>query len=276
MTQFPFILSPDLKSLFFDEHVDNCAAVQQSPDRRPGPRDPGRRKLLLVAGFGGASALVLSRLGRGDPSPPAAERATVDLVVGGVARPVRLPLLGRLAVHNALAAAAVGSVVGLAVDEIAAALADGWPVEHRGSVLRAGGVAIVDDTYNASPGSVRAALDLLAGLPGRRIAVLGEMLELGPAHERGHRAVGEAAATVVDHLVVVGPGARGIVDGALGAGLPPTRLRLVPDRSAAVPVLLDLLRPGDVVLVKASRGIALDVLVAELVAALGGSGGGGR
>ncbi len=203
------------------------------------------------------------------------EGMAFDLVVDGVARPVRLPLLGRLAVHNALAAAAVGSVVGLAVDEIAAALADGWSVEHRGTVLRAGGVAVVDDTYNASPGSVRAALDLLAGLPGRRIAVLGEMLELGPAHERGHRAVGEAAATVVDHLVVVGPGARGIVDGALGAGLPPTRLRHVPDRSAAVPVLLDLLRPGDVVLVKASRGIALDVLVAELVAALGGGSGRG-
>lgn len=205
------------------------------------------------------------------------EGMAFELVVDGVARPVRLPLLGRLAVHNALAAAAVGSAAGLAVDEIAAALADGWSVEHRGGVVRAGGVAIVDDTYNASPGSVRAALDLLAGLPGRRIAVLGEMLELGPAHERGHRVVGEAAAAVIDHLVVVGPGARGIVDGALGAGLPPTRVRHVPDRAAAIPVLLELLRPGDVVLVKASRGIALDGLVAELVGALGGEPeGGGR
>jgi len=103
------------------------------------------------------------------------------------------------------------------------------------------------------------------------------MLELGPAHERGHRVVGEAAAAVIDHLVVVGPGARGIVDGALGAGLPPTRVRHVPDRAAAIPVLLELLRPGDVVLVKASRGIALDGLVAELVGALGGEPeGGGR
>lgn len=204
------------------------------------------------------------------------EGMAFELVVDGLARPVRLPLLGRLAVHNGLAAAAVGSALGLELDEITAALGDGWPVERRGAVRRAGGVAIVDDSYNASPGSVRAALDLLADLPGRRIAVLGEMLELGPAHDRGHRAVGEAAASVADVLLVVGDGARGIADGALAAGLAPTRLTVVPDREQAARVLLDLLRPGDVVLVKASRGIALDRLVDELVAALGGNGSSGQ
>ncbi len=193
-----------------------------------------------------------------------------DLVVDGRATSVRLPVLGRLAVHNALAAAAVASAVGLGLDEIAAALGAGWSVERRGAVVQAAGVAIVDDSYNASPGSVRAALDLLAGLPGRRIAVLGEMLELGPAHERGHRSVGEAAATVVDWLVVVGDGARGIAEGAQAAGLPVDRLFHVADRDGAARVLLDLLRPGDVVLVKASRGVALDVLVDELVRRLGG------
>ncbi|HWP63607.1 MAG TPA: UDP-N-acetylmuramoyl-tripeptide--D-alanyl-D-alanine ligase [Candidatus Binatia bacterium] len=196
------------------------------------------------------------------------EGMAFDLVVDGLAAPVRLPVLGRLGVHNALAAAAVASALGLEIDEIAAGLAGGWSVEHRGTIVRAGGVALVDDAYNASPGSVRAALDLLAGLPGRRIAVLGEMLELGPAHDRGHRSVGEAAAAVVDHLVVVGDGARGIAEGALAAGLSPERLTTVADREAARAVLLDLLRPGDVVLVKASRGIALDALVAELAAAL--------
>lgn len=196
-----------------------------------------------------------------------------ELVVDGVARPVRLPLLGRLAVHNALAAAAVGTAAGLSIDEVAAALGQGWLVDRRGVVVRAGGVAIVDDTYNASPGSVRAALDLLGGLPGRRIAVLGEMLELGPAHGRGHRSVGEAAAGVVDHLVVVGEGAVGIAEGARAAGLPDDRLSHVPDRDAAGRVLLELLRPGDVVLVKASRGVALDQLVDDLVRRLGGPGG---
>lgn len=204
------------------------------------------------------------------------EGMAFELVVDGAARPVRLPLLGRLAVHNALAAAAVGSAFGLDLDEIAAALGGGWPVEHRGVVRWAGGVAVIDDSYNASPGSVRAALDLLAGLPGRRLAVLGEMLELGPAHDRGHRAVGEAAAAVVAELLVIGEGARGIAEGALAAGLPAAHLTVVPDRETAVRALLDLLRPGDVVLVKASRGVALDRLVDELVAALGGDGASGR
>lgn len=199
------------------------------------------------------------------------EGMVFDLVVDGRVATVRLPVLGRLAVHNALAAAAVASALGLELDEIATALSSGWSVEHRGALIRAGGVAIVDDSYNASPGSVRAALDLLAGLPGRRIAVLGEMLELGPAHDRGHRSVGAAAAGVVDHLVVVGEGARGIAAGALEAGLPVERLAHVPDRQGASRVLLDLLRPGDVVLVKASRGVALDLLVADLARGLGGA-----
>lgn len=198
------------------------------------------------------------------------EGMAFDLVVDGRLSPVRLPVLGRLAVHNALAAAAVASAVGLELDEIAAALGGGWSVEHRGALIWAGDVAIVDDSYNASPGSVRAALDLLAGLPGRRIAVLGEMLELGSAHDRGHRSVGEAAAAVVDYLVVVGEGARGIAEGARAAGLADDRLVHVADRDGASRSLLDLLRPGDVVLVKASRGVALDVLVEDLVARLDG------
>ena len=102
----------------------------------------------------------------------------------GVRRPVTIPTLGRLSVHNALAAAAVGRAAGLTLDEIVAGLAAGWSAPHRVQVVRLGGVTVVDDTYNASPRSVAAALDLLAGLPGRRVAVLGEMLELGEARTR--------------------------------------------------------------------------------------------
>ena len=131
--------------------------------------------------------------------------------------------------------------------------------------MTAGGVTLVDDSYNASPGAVIAALELLAGLPGRRIAVLGEMLELGDDHEDGHRRVGAAASEVVDRLVVVGDGARGIAD---ATSAPVDR---VADRDAARDRLLQLLEPGDVVLVKASRGVALDVLVDEVAAALGGA-----
>ena len=110
---------------------------------------------------------------------------------GGPRRPARpprrrgFPGLGKLSVHNALAGAAVGHAAGIEPPRIVHALAGGWSAAHRGQVIRLGRVALIDDSYNASPPSVTAALDLLAGLPGRRVAVLGEMLELGQG--RGDR-----------------------------------------------------------------------------------------
>ena len=191
-----------------------------------------------------------------------------------VGEPVRLPVaipgLGRLSVHNALAAAAVGHAAGLAPGSIVRGLAAGWVAPHRGIVHRLPGLTIVDDAYNASPGSVLAALELLAGLPGRRVAVLGEMLELGEAAEAGHRSVGAAAAATADLLVVVGEGARGIAEGAREAGMVAGRILVVADREAAHEALSDALAPGDVILVKASRGIELELLVDRLVADRGG------
>jgi UDP-N-acetylmuramoyl-tripeptide--D-alanyl-D-alanine ligase len=116
---------------------------------------------------------------------------------------------------------------------------------------------------------VLAAIDLLSGLPGRRIAVLGEMLELGQASDMGHRAVGRAAAPVCDLLVAIGAGGVEIAVGAREAGLPANRLYEAPDQEAALELLRPRLRPGDVVLVKASRGIALDRLVERLRDELG-------
>jgi UDP-N-acetylmuramoyl-tripeptide--D-alanyl-D-alanine ligase len=138
-------------------------------------------------------------------------------------------------------------------------------------VIRLGRVTLLDDSYNASPPSVTAALDLLAGLPGRRVAVLGEMLELGKAAATGHREVGTAAAATVDLLVVVGPGATQIAVGARAAGLDPSRVLEARDREAALDLLRTRLRDGDVVLVKASRGVELDVLVEALRSELGGA-----
>jgi UDP-N-acetylmuramoyl-tripeptide--D-alanyl-D-alanine ligase len=183
------------------------------------------------------------------------------LVAEGAHQPVAIPTLGRLSVHNALAGAAVGRSVGLPLEEIAAGLATGWSAPHRAQIVQAGGVSIVDDSYNASPRSVVAALELLAGLPGRRGAVLGEMLELGEASEDGHRTVGEAAARAVDWLVVVGRDAAPIAEGALDAGMDPGRIATARDVDAVLATLPPRLRPGDVVLVKASRGIGLDRLV---------------
>ena len=192
-----------------------------------------------------------------------------SLVADGVRRPVAIPTLGRLAVHNALAAAAVGLASGIAPERVAAALARGWSAPHRGALVDAGGVTIVDDSYNASPASVIAALDLLAGMPGRRVAVLGEMLELGDGAEAGHQRVGVAAAAVAELLVVVGAAAAGIARGARDGGIAAEHVVEVEDRTDALVALEKRLRPGDVVLVKASRGIELDLLVDALVASRG-------
>jgi UDP-N-acetylmuramoyl-tripeptide--D-alanyl-D-alanine ligase len=175
--------------------------------------------------------------------------------------PVEVPTLGRLSVHNALAGAAVGRVAGLSLDEIVRGLEAGWSAPHRVQLVRLGEVTLIDDTYNASPRSVEAALDLLADLPGRRGAVLGEMLELGEASDEGHRAVGEAAGRTADWLIVVGEGATGIAEGAVSAGLDPARVVRVKDAEAALDVVTNRLRDGDVVLLKASRGIGLDRVV---------------
>ena len=200
-------------------------------------------------------------------------------------RDVAIPALGRMAVHNALAATAAGLAAGLALDELLPGLAAASTAPHRSAVLRAGGVTIVDDTYNASPGSMRAALELLAGLPGRRVALLGHMMELGEASAAGHEAVGAAAAAAADLLIVAagheGGEAAGIAHGAIAAGMPAGRVVRATGRATAGAEALQRLRDGDVVLVKASRGLGLDeavrdrlgvgleVLVADLAAALG-------
>ncbi len=128
----------------------------------------------------------------------------------------------------------------------------------------AGDVTLIDDAYNANPMSMRAALDALAAVPtgGRRIAVLGDMLELGPTAEQYHRAIGEYAASVADVLVTVGPLAAVMVDEFRGE-----RHRAA-DASAAATLLSGLVRAGDVVLVKASNGVGLNLVCETLSAAI--------
>jgi UDP-N-acetylmuramoyl-tripeptide--D-alanyl-D-alanine ligase len=184
-------------------------------------------------------------------------------------RQVAIAGLGRLSVHNAAAGAAVGVAAGVPLETIVRGLEAGWSAAHRVALVRLRGATVIDDAYNASPASMRAALEVLAGLPGRRVAVLGTMLELGEDHDAGHLAVGEAAADVVQLLIVVGPEARGIADGAIAAGLAPDRILHVGDAEAALDALRPRLRDDDTVLVKASRGLALDRVVDGLRLELG-------
>ena len=196
--------------------------------------------------------------------PLGAGGTAFTLAAGGARRALVIPVLGRHSAQNAAAAAAVGLTAGLDLDAIADALSGGWEAEHRATLVDLGRWRLLDDSYNASPPSMMAALDVLASLPGRPVAVLGEMLELGDLSDAGHRAVGEAAARVVAELVVVGPGAGRLADAAEDAGLPAVRIHRAADRDAALVALDAIVRDGDIVLVKASRGAALDVLVGAL------------
>lgn len=177
-----------------------------------------------------------------------------------------LPLLGRHSVYGALAAATVGLSQGLSWDEVMAGLRDPR-AQMRTKVLRGvHGTTILDDTYNANPASTVAALDLLAEMNGRQVAVLGGMLELGVFEAEGHRMVGQRAAQVVSVLVTVGDLGQRIAQAALQAGMSSRAVHAVADNDAAVQVLRQTLCPGDYVLIKGSRGFAMEGIVSQLQA----------
>ena len=199
------------------------------------------------------------------------EGMAFEILARGERRTVRVPRLGRHAVHNALAAAAVALELGSNLETLVAGLARPWSLAHRSAVLRLDGVTVIDDAYNAGPDSMAAALDALAELPGRHIAVLGRMAELGELEEQAHAAVGRRAAGVLDVLVAVGEGTAALVDGALAAGMPAAHIVHVADAESALARFRrgpgGLLRDGDVVLVKASRSEALERVVDGLAEA---------
>jgi len=185
-----------------------------------------------------------------------------ELTANGESVRVRLPLPGKHYVYPALAAAAVALEEGMALNEVADALEASRP-DLRSRVLSGrNGATILDDSYNASPASMLAALDLLAELPGRRIALLGEMLELGAAEEDGHRQVGERAATACDLLLVVGERAKPLAEAAEGGSAEVRRLN---SNAEAIDALESELREGDHLLIKASRATAFEEVVSALI-----------
>ncbi|MFE2764669.1 UDP-N-acetylmuramoyl-tripeptide--D-alanyl-D-alanine ligase [Streptomyces albidoflavus] len=197
-------------------------------------------------------------------------RASFTLVTPEGSAPVRLRFVGGVQVHNSLAAAAVGRGVGLSPEEIAARLSRAMPRSRwrMETVTRADGVTVVNDAYNANPTSVRHALEALTSMAGgaeqRSVAVLGQMNELGDDARTAHEAIGRhAAARGIDMIILVGGDEAGWMrDGVRDAG---GRATWVPDQEAALGLLHSALRPGDVVLVKASRGVQLQRLAEELL-----------
>ncbi len=177
---------------------------------------------------------------------------------------VRVPLIGYHSVQTVLRAAAVGLVEGLSWGEIVQGLSMGQTQLRLVAVRTESGALILDDTYNASPESTLSSLSLLKDIPGRHIAVLGDMLELGPYEQEGHEKVGVLAAEVADELICVGELSKIILQAAQHAGLGPAHIHWVPETMQAAEILEPMLKAGDVVLIKGSHGLRMDRLVSAL------------
>lgn len=198
---------------------------------------------------------------------PAGIGMTLESRDGRVA--IELPeVLGRPYVYAVLAAACVAAAAGVPLPEAAGALAAFPPAPGRMRIVPAPGPAVVlDDSYNSSPLAARAALGELRGLEARRkLAILGDMLELGVHSERAHRSLAGELATGIDRLVCVGPRGALIADEAARRGvMHRDRIDLLPDAAEAAKRVRELLEPGDVILVKGSRALRMERVVQALI-----------
>lgn len=180
-----------------------------------------------------------------------------------------LELRGIHNVSNACSAAAIGLAAGMSLSACVQALENARPERGRQQVLHASsGVTVVDDAYNANPDSMSASLKtfLAMDVSGRRIAVLGDMLELGDYAREAHERMGKLAARLgIDELICVGELSRFMADAAIGAGLPEARVRRCGDAAEALEAASSIVSAGDAVLVKASHSIGLEAIVEGLV-----------
>ncbi|GAB4423140.1 MAG: UDP-N-acetylmuramoyl-tripeptide--D-alanyl-D-alanine ligase [Anaerolineales bacterium] len=177
---------------------------------------------------------------------------------------VRIPLIGRHSVHTALRATAVGLVEGLTWQEIFSGLAQEGMQLRLVAVRSKIGALMLDDTYNASPESMLAALNLLEELEGRKIAVLGDMLELGPYERQGHEMIGVRAARVADILITLGERAHMMAESARRAGMRKDSVLEFEELDPVIAWLEDNLSENDAVLIKGSHGLRMDRIVAAL------------
>jgi UDP-N-acetylmuramoyl-tripeptide--D-alanyl-D-alanine ligase len=180
----------------------------------------------------------------------------------GSDRQMELVLPGRHNLENLLAAIATARAIEISWDGIDEGVRNLQPAYHRGVIIRHHGATIYDDTYNSNPYALGRTLELMAqaDVSGRRIAVIGDMLELGEKELDYHRESGSAIPKEVDVVIGVGKRSKALLDGARGAGH--KALHHFDDAEAAGKFLMDFIREGDLVLIKASRGIGLDKIVA--------------
>jgi UDP-N-acetylmuramyl pentapeptide synthase len=227
---------------------------------------PGRK---LAFGTAGSPAVAAA-----DVEDHGLDGSTFRLLVGGVATRIRLAMPGRHNVQNALAAAASAHAAGVALEAIREGLERFQPPGMRMEVTRlASGVTVLNDAYNANPASMAAALRTLAATRGgRRLAALGEMRELGAETLPAHRELGVVAAEArLDALFLLGPHAGEVRAAALAAGMPDERIVVAADHASLAARVGDALQAGDVLLVKGSRGAAMERVLRHLGAGSAGS-----
>jgi UDP-N-acetylmuramoyl-tripeptide--D-alanyl-D-alanine ligase len=197
----------------------------------------------------------------------ATPQGDVTLSLGGERIEFKLPLVGRHNARNSAAAAAVAWVLGRKPADIARGLEQAKPTRNRSEVMQVGERNVIADLYNANPTSTKAAIDTVVGLKGqaRAFAILGDMLELGPETAQLHREVGaHAAARGVDGLIGVGKLGREIVRGATDAGMAREHVFMSDEKYAAAVRAVEWTEPGDWIVIKGSRGMKMEDVLAAL------------
>jgi UDP-N-acetylmuramoyl-tripeptide--D-alanyl-D-alanine ligase len=218
------------------------------------PTPPGVRRISFGLATADVRAEKIESLGRAGQS--------FDLTLPTGVVTVKMKVFGRHNVLNALAAAAVAHQLGLGPDEIRKGLESFSPVEKRFSPEDINGILLIDDSYNANPASMRAALTTIADLKGagRGIAVLGDMLEMGASSLTAHEEIGSLAARCVERLYLLGEMAESVARGAVAGGLPAESIILAKSHAEIVDDVSDAMRPGDCILVKGSRGMRMETV----------------
>jgi UDP-N-acetylmuramoyl-tripeptide--D-alanyl-D-alanine ligase len=254
----------DAKMEIFEGATSKSVLIANADDERIAARAASFRGRVVTFGIErdadvGATAVV-DRGIEGVSAHVSTPRGDVDLTT---------PLVGRANLANVLAATAVAVEFNIPLDAIAERAARLRPASRRGEIVRlAGGVTVIDDSYNANPLAMRRALEVLRTAEGasRRVAVLGEMLELGDRAIALHQEVGAtAAASHVDLLLTVGGApAMALAEAAVAAGLPREHVRHVATSQEAANLAAQLIGPGDLVLVKGSRGIGTEAVTERL------------
>ena len=187
------------------------------------------------------------------------------VAAGDVRFPVEIPVVGEHYVSDALAAVAVALEMGVAPDKIRESLAMFRNMAGRQEIIKEKGYTIIKDCYNAGPESMAAALAVLGKRSGRKVAVLGDMLELGVRAQAEHYRVGRIAAEKAQILLAYGPNSSRVVSGALTGGMPQSRARAFEDREALVAALRQLAKPGDTILFKGSHGMHMELALEQFL-----------